>query len=388
MSLPPATSAPVPALPATVARAACPRGHRYLATRATLGTRFAGQDFGDLFSSRGQPGDPPWRLARVTVLPFAEGLSDRQAAAAGRARLDRRYARGLELPDPGFAFSLLGEFRARSRAGKAADRLLTALLPALQDRGRLKARGQQRTDSPHVVAAMRTHNRLECIGETMRAALTAVAAAAPTWLREHPDPRWAERYPDRVQAYRLPTGQAARGRHAAAIGADGYTLRTAVAAPAAPPARRALPAGDPLRRVVRWRDNAARPPAAVRIQSPHAAAAQFGSKREPTWTGHKGHRTASCDPGRPARITNGETTAATPPAFRAQHARRAGSEGTRAQCARARGRRRARYRGLARTHQQHLCIATARHVLRAGDRLVPPPARQPPRSPCSALRAG
>ncbi len=302
MSLHATTIEPVPELTAAVARAAFPHGTRYLAMRDTLGTLFTDQDFVDLFSPRGQPGYPPWRPALVTVLPFAEGISDRQAAESVRARLDWKYALGLALTDPGFDFSLLSEFRARLRAGKAEDRLFATLLTALQERGLLKARGQQRTDSTHVLAAIRTLDRLECIGEIMRAARNAVASAAPAWLREQLDPQWAERYQERVQEYRLPKGKAERVRHAEAIGADGFRLLTAVYAPAAPLELRALPAVVLLRRVwirqfaapserVCWRDNAELPPAAVLIQSPHDAEARFGIKRETTWTGYKVHLT-------------------------------------------------------------------------------------------------
>lgn len=42
-------------------------------------------------------------------MQFAEGLSDRQTADAVRARLDWKYALGLELTDPGFDFSVLSE---------------------------------------------------------------------------------------------------------------------------------------------------------------------------------------------------------------------------------------------------------------------------------------
>lgn len=547
MSLHPTAIDPVPELTAAVARAAFLHGNRYLTMRDTFGTLFTDQDFIDLFSSRGQPAYPPWRLALVTMLQFAEGVSDRQAADAVRARLDWKYALGLELTDPGFDFSLLSEFRTRLRVGKAEDRLFTKLLTELQDRGFLKARSQQRTDSTHVLAAIRTLNRLECIGETMRAALNDVASAAPIWLREHLDPQWAERYQERVQEYRLPKSKADRVRYAEAIGADGFALLTAVYAPAAPPELRTLPAVDLLRRVwiqqfaaphdpVRWRDNAELPPAALLIQSPNDAEAHFGIKRETTWTGHKVHLTESCDPDQPALNTNVETTVATvtdtaavgdihdhlatrnllpthhivdagymdahgivaaatdyavelvgpvladtnwqarqnrgyaaadftidwanrvvccpqghtssywrahhdhtghdvvevrwswtickrcpvlgecsqkqhgsrtlklraeaeyralqaarhrqtTPAFREQYAQRAGSEGTLSQCIRMSGLRRARYRGLARTHQQQLCIATARNVVRAVDWLVPPAERKPHQSAFSALLA-
>src|SRR3954451_15001921 len=49
------------------------------------------------------------------------------------------------------------------------------MLAQLRERGLLKARGRQRTDSTHVLAAVRTVNRLESVGETLRAALNALA---------------------------------------------------------------------------------------------------------------------------------------------------------------------------------------------------------------------
>jgi len=36
----------------------------------------------------GQPAEAPWRLALVTVMQFAENLTDRQAAEAVRGRID------------------------------------------------------------------------------------------------------------------------------------------------------------------------------------------------------------------------------------------------------------------------------------------------------------
>ena len=95
--------------------------------------------FSPLFAVRGRPAESPWRLALVTVMQFAEGLSDRQAAEAVRARIDWKYALGLELTDPGFDFSVLSEFRARLIDGAAELHLLDALLAACKARGYLRA---------------------------------------------------------------------------------------------------------------------------------------------------------------------------------------------------------------------------------------------------------
>ena len=89
MSLHPQPPSPsIPAESTRVARAAFPKGNPYLTLRDDLGPVFADGDFGDLYPKHGQPAYPPWRLALVTLLQFREGLSDRQAAEAVRARID------------------------------------------------------------------------------------------------------------------------------------------------------------------------------------------------------------------------------------------------------------------------------------------------------------
>src|SRR4051794_41511086 len=118
MSLKPMPIGPVPELTAYVAKAAFPDGNPYLAVRDALGTFYDDWRFAGLFPDRGRPAEAPWRLALVTVLQFAEGLADRQAADAVRGRIDWKYALGLELTDPGFDFSVLCEFRGR-RGGTA-----------------------------------------------------------------------------------------------------------------------------------------------------------------------------------------------------------------------------------------------------------------------------
>src|SRR3954454_10415761 len=164
---------PVPDETARIAHAAFPKGNPYLLLREQLGVIFADGEFADLYSGRGQPSYPPWRLALVTLMQFREGLSDRQAAEAVRGRIDWKHLLGLELADPGFDHSVLCEFRSRLLAGSAEERLLHELLEACQARGLLKARGRQRTDATHVLAAIRVLNRLELVGETLRARANA-----------------------------------------------------------------------------------------------------------------------------------------------------------------------------------------------------------------------
>src|SRR3989440_2876837 len=166
MSMRPQEISPVPEETARVARAANPKGNVYLRMRDELGSIYEDQMFTALFPRRGQPAEAPWRLALVTVMQYMEGLSDRQAAEAVRERIDWKYVLSLELTDPGFDFSVLSEFRARLVKGGAEEVLLEKLLAYCQALGLVKARGKQRTDSTHVLAAVRYMNRLELVGET------------------------------------------------------------------------------------------------------------------------------------------------------------------------------------------------------------------------------
>lgn len=147
MSLRPQTDLAVPDQTARVARAAFPKGNPLLTARDGLGTLFRDADFVDLYPDVGQPASAPWRLALVTVFQFAENLTDRQAADAVRSRIDWKYALSLELEDAGFDFSVLSEFRGRLLSGGAEERLLDRMLDLFRERGLVKTRGHQRTDS-------------------------------------------------------------------------------------------------------------------------------------------------------------------------------------------------------------------------------------------------
>jgi transposase len=158
---------PVPQQTARVARAAFPKGNLYIRMRDEFATVFTDEHFADLFPTCGQPAHAPWQLALVTIMQFVEGLSDRQAADAVRARIDWKYALALTLENPSFDASVLCEFRARLLAGNAETRLFEQMLILFQERDLLKVRGRQRTDSTHVLAFVRGLHRVETLVETV-----------------------------------------------------------------------------------------------------------------------------------------------------------------------------------------------------------------------------
>ncbi len=330
MSLPRQAPTEVPAETARVARLAFPKGNAYLRLRDELGVIYRDEQFAGLFPVRGQPALAPWRLALVSVLQFAEELSDRQAADAVRGRIDWKYLLGLELTDAGFDASVLSEFRARLVAGGAELLLLDALLDRCREAGLVKARGRQRTDSTQVLAAIRVLNRLELVGETLRHALQQVARAAPAWLsgleqaRGWGDPTWLDRYGRRFEEWRLPRAKAKREALAATIGRDGFRLLRAIDAGDAPAGLADLPAVGTLRWVwlqqyhapaeddtTTWRPPDGLPPPGRVINSPYDVEARYGIKRGVPWTGYKDHLTESCDPDRPHLLTHVATTPAT-----------------------------------------------------------------------------
>ncbi|ACL62719.1 conserved hypothetical protein (plasmid) [Methylobacterium nodulans ORS 2060] len=302
---------PVPEDTARVAQTAFRRGNPYLLLRTCLGPIFADAAFADLYPTRGQPAYAPWRLALVTLLQFREGLSDRQAAEAVWARIDwyRKYLLGLDLTDPGFDSSVLCEFRGR---------LLARILDAARDQGVLKAHGRQRTDSTHVLAAVRDLNRIELLAETLRAALNAIATVAPDWLRGVAPPDWHERYDHRIEDARLPETGPKREAYVLQVGADGYHLLDAPDGASAPPLAATLPAVAVLRRV--WARHFMRagddpdigagvrlvpvqgPGPGDRVETPYDSDARFRAKSGTDWTGSTVHLTETCDPDLPRLV--------------------------------------------------------------------------------------
>ena len=322
MSMHPEPIKEIPQLTVEVARAAFPKGNTYMTLRDELGTIFEDDQFADLFPTRGQPAIAPWQMAFIMLMQFAEDLTDRQTAEQVRARIDWKYALGLELTDAGFDFSVLSEFRSRLIEGTAETRLLNTLLAIAQEQGWLKAGARQRTDSTHVLAAVRQLNRLEIVGETLHHVLNVLAQVDPEWLLEQANPEWWQRYSQRFSEYRFPKGKDKQQKLAETIGRDGYHLLTQVYEEEAPAHLRSIPAVNVLRQVwvqqfyledgrLRWRSNKNVPPAATMIASPYDIEIRLSQKRGKAWQGYKVHLTETCDRSAPHLITHVETTLAT-----------------------------------------------------------------------------
>jgi len=305
--------------------------------RDECGELFADAEFAGAFSGLGRSAWSPGRLAMVTALQHVENLTDRAAAERVRVDLAWKYCLGLELEDPGFNHTLLTDFRARLVAHGLEERALDLLLAGLRDKGLVKERGRQRTDSTHVVAAVRRLNRLELCAESVRAALEALAAAAPHWVEAVlAGEGWQRRYGRPFdESWRPPSSQAKRDQLAADVGCDAVELLQAAYHRDSPYWLRELPALQVLRQVVvqnylittdtkgrqvvkrREAEQHGLPPGRLRLTSPYDTDARTGGKHGMQWTGYKLHITETCDaptepagkrPERPNLIVNVATT--------------------------------------------------------------------------------
>ena len=286
--------------------------------RDEFGPIYDDEQFASLFPERGQPAEAPWRLALVTIMQFLEDLTDRQAADAVRGRIDWKYALSLSLSDAGFDHSVLSKFRVRLIEGSAEQLLFDQMLTVLQQRGLVKAGGKQRTDSTHILAAVRTLSRLELAGETLRAALEALAIVAPDWLRQQVSQDWLERYGQSLDDYRLPKDAAEKIALAHQIGRDGEQLLSKIFHEPELIHLRMVEAVEVLRQVwvqqyymkegeLCWREKKDRPAATQQILSPYDIEARGGKKRDQPWLGYRVHLTESCDEDQPHLITNVQT---------------------------------------------------------------------------------
>lgn len=270
-----------------------------------MGPVYEDRDFADLFGRQGPQAVSPGMLAMVVVLQFAEGLTDRQAADAVRTRIDWKYVLRLELDYNGFDASDLSEFRGRLVQGDASERLLNRLLDVFRAKGAIKSHTQQRTDSTHVLDAVRTLSRLEMVGEAMRHALNVLAEVVPDWLREKTPRAWYERYGDRFDTHRLPKKPRERHELAMTIGQDGANVLNWLYADKALKCLWCAPAVNTLRRVwlqnftqdddgLHWREPGNVPPSAKTLASPYDTDTRYSNKRGMEWVGYKVHLTETC----------------------------------------------------------------------------------------------
>lgn len=253
------------------------------------------------------------------MLQFLLDLSDRQACEAVRCRIDFKYALAMELDDPGFHHSVLTDFRERLTRDDRADRLLDLALARLKQAGLVRERTTQRTDSTHVLAAVRDLTRLELVAEAVRAALEEVSRTAEHLLVGLVDEEWGRRYGRPVRLGENPTRPKTR---ILAAGQDACRLLELLHR------RRGYrpgPQAEALRQIVvqdHYRDQTGRlcwrtaedsglPPSSLAIVSPYDTTARYVRHSHIiSWKGFAAHLTETCAPDSVNVITDVAITSA------------------------------------------------------------------------------
>ncbi|MET9943058.1 IS1182 family transposase, partial [Streptomyces halstedii] len=229
----------------------------------------------------------------------------------------------MELDDPGFHHSVLGDFHDRLAEDGRADRLLDLALARLKEAGLVRERTTQRTDSTHVLATVRDLTRLELITEAVRAALEEVAGPSPHLLDELVDEDWGLRYGRPVRLGKNPTRPMTR---ILAAGNDAIRLLEHLYRHGSD--RMFGPRIQALRQIMvqnyrrdaagqlRWRTaekegGAGLPLSSRAIVLPYDTSARYARHGHISWKGFAAHLTETCAPDGPNVITDVATTAAT-----------------------------------------------------------------------------
>jgi hypothetical protein len=167
---------------------------------------------------------------------------------------------------------------------------------------------------PVLISAVRDLNRLELAGESVRAALEALAVVAPAWLAGVVDiPEFAHRYGPRVDGWKMPSSKTKREQLGLVFGQDALRLCRAAWAAGTPVWIREIESVALLRQVLvqtysirldargrevvskRDADSDGVPPGSIRLASPYDPDARWSAKGDDLfWMGYKIHLTETC----------------------------------------------------------------------------------------------
>ncbi|MEJ2736796.1 MAG: transposase [Anaerolineae bacterium] len=260
------------------------------------------KDFADMYADDGRPAVNPVVLALVSVFQYCEKLPDRAAADAAVMRLDWKYALRQELTWTGFHFSDLCNFRKRLLEHEREWVVFEGVVSYLQERGYIKKRGKQRTDSTKIIGLVARLSRLELVWETIRVALGSLIEADASWVKKHLPISFVDTYGHRRWDFRLSKTEIRQWMEEA--GQEGYWFLDQVEAHGND-GLRTFAEVEQLRRVLdeqftRGEDGetAPRPPGQAKgdvITTPHDPEARYGKKGGQGWVGYKLQVTETAD---------------------------------------------------------------------------------------------
>lgn len=252
------------------------------------------EDLVDMYANEGRPAVNPVVLALVSVFQYLEKLPDRAAAEAVVMRLDWKYALRQELTWTGFHYSDLCNFRKRLLKHGREWVVFEGVVNYLRERGYIKKRGKQRTDSTKIIGLVARLSRLELVWETIRVALRTVGETNGPWVKKHLPVSFVDTHGQRRWDYRL--SKAKIQRRMGEAGQEGYWFLEQVEAHGTDELK-ALPEVKQLRRVLEEQysrgedgETKPRPPGQAKgdvITTPHDPEARYGNKGGQGWVGYK-----------------------------------------------------------------------------------------------------
>ena len=142
-------------------------------------------DFADCYAEgRGRPSIPPSTLARILLLAYRCGLSDRQAMEAVRFDLRWKVALGLPLDHEGFHATSLVKFRARLLLHGKERVVFERSLELASELGLISGQVEQILDSTPMLGAAAVQDTVTLVRSAVRKLLDAVKAADSRAARE------------------------------------------------------------------------------------------------------------------------------------------------------------------------------------------------------------
>ncbi len=289
----------IPEKTAKVADKAFKKGNVYVEMRKAIGTIYADETFGHLFSYKGRRAESPGNLALIIVMQYREKLSDREAAESVGTRIDWKYLLGLEIEEEGIRYQQLNAFRERVVAGGEEELLLNTILERLEREGLLKGKKNQRTDATYIITAARRLNRLELVWEALSKMIEALAWRAPKWLQEQISQEWVKAYARPIGWRRFPEKEKEQEEIAVKMGQDGLALWERFIASPFYEEWHTLEEVAVWREIwvqqyyieegqIKWRKKGELPPASKAIATPHDVQARYSEQQR--GTGHVGYQ--------------------------------------------------------------------------------------------------
>jgi transposase len=276
------------------------------------------EDFMSMYAEEGRPAVNPVTLALVTIFQFLEKLPDRTAAQMAVMRLDWKYALRQPLDWTGFHYSDLCNFRKRLLEHEAERVMFERVVAYLRGHGYVQAGGQQRTDSTHILGAVRDLSTVELVRETLRVAVSALISTDALWTLRYLPASFMETYTAR-QRWDW-TDKIQMVEHLQRMATDGEWLWTQVQQ-FGTPTLRALAEVRMLRRILNEQFKPSRetvsftPTGHYRgnyIASPYDVDVRRSTKRTTQWVGYKLHVTESISVGQERRFITDIALASAP----------------------------------------------------------------------------